>query len=575
MSIRTLLSEAQGIHNQSPVKALEILNRFDIQVCSDANLKIEIYQEYIYNLLNLSKQEQVLDFLEKIHQLLPEVNDRSINMYYHKVRGIIFIERSDFSNGIDEFSIVLDLAHQLDNPELVFVETINIGVVFSKLKKYEQSLQYFHQAEEIAKGKNFDQTELLLNMIASNAETGNIVEAINIGLSLEKKLQESNNIVQQISWCINLGNAYSLQGDYQQAIHYFEKANHLITYTEQEVRYYDVKYQLAVILTKTGKINEAIELLKAAYKIAVEQEELAGQEKGLRQLGECYNLTGEHQLAYKSLHEAFTLHEAIIDESTKDKIARYQATLEVEHKLKEKDQLMMIYARQAEMGQMISAIAHQWRQPLNGLSIILDSIYDAWEFNELNEDSLRHKITSGKEVIFSMNNTIKDFRSFFQEKQQYDIFNIREVIEKSIRFTDYRFRNENIKLEFKIEDNCLLSGSSNQLLQVVLIILNNAFDAYQELDLKHGKVTIHHKVENNFSCLRISDNAGGIPNAIMENIFSMNFSTKSSEKNSGIGLYLAKMIIEHKFKGSIGVDNENEGAVFLIKLPLPPKESLS
>jgi signal transduction histidine kinase len=572
ISMRTLLTEAKEIRNQSPVKALEILKGIDLQTCTDASLKIEIYQEYIYNLLNLSKQEQALDCLEKIRQLIPEVNDRSIYMYYHKIRGIIFIEKGDFSSGLDEFSIVLDLAHQLDKPEMVFVETINIGVVFSKLKKFEQALHYFNQAAEIAEDNDFDKTDLLLNMIASNAETGKIAEAIDIGLYLEKKLQAGNNIFQQISWCINMGNAYSLQEDYEQAVHYFEKANQLIEDTEQEAHYNDVKYQLAVILTKTGKISEAIELLEASYKIALEQEGLANQEKVMRQLGECYNLSGEHELAYKSLQKAFAIHEAIIDESTKEKIARYQATLEVEHKLKEKDQLMMIYARQAEMGQMIAAIAHQWRQPLNGLSVIFDSIYDAWEYNELTEDSLNNKIASGKEVIFSMNNTIKDFRSFFQVKQQYDIFNIREVIEKSIRFTDYRFRNENIKLEFEVKDNCLLSGSSNQLLQVVLIILNNAFDAYQELDIKNGKVKIYHEIENNYSCLRIVDNAGGIPNAIMEEIFTLNFSTKSDEKNSGIGLYLAKMIIEHKFNGSISVDNENEGAVFLIKLPLPSAE---
>ncbi|MCF7912977.1 MAG: hypothetical protein K9M99_10645 [Candidatus Cloacimonetes bacterium] len=569
MSEKALLAEAREIHNQSPVKALEILNRIDLGNCPDAELQADIYREYIYNLMHLGKLEQVLEKLEKLRLLLPELENRSGYVYYHKIKGIVFIEKGDYAAGIEEFCTVLDLAHQSNNPKLIYNETVNIGVVFYNLKKYEQSLQYFSQAKQIAIDNDFDQTDLILNMVASNAEAGKVEEAITIGLDLEEKLHESKNFIQQISCCINLGNAYSLLEDYERAIYYFEKTNQLVENAQQEGRYYDVKYQLACILTKTGKIEEAIDLLKTALFITREGERLADQEKVLRQLAECYYILGDYQIAYDSLHEAFKIHETIIDENTKDKIARYQAILEVEHKLHEKDQLMMIYARQAEMGQMIAAIAHQWRQPLNGLSVILDSIYDAWEFGELNDESLHNKIASGKEVIFSMNNTIRDFRSFFQEKQQYDIFNVREVIEKAVRFTDYRFMNENIKLEFVIKDNCLLSGSSNQLLQVMLIILNNAFDAYQELELKAGKVTIHHEINSNFSCLKICDNAGGIPDGIIENIFNLNFSTKSNNENCGIGLYLAKMIIDHKFMGNISVYNENDGAVFLIKLPLP------
>jgi len=562
-----LITEAKKIRNQSPSKALEILNRIDLSKYPDPHQKIEIYREFIFNLMHLSKMDETLEYLEKIKKLLPEVEDSSDHIYYHKVKGIIHIEKGNFAVGIDEFVKVLDLAHKYNDINIIYNETINIGVLFHNLHKSDQALKYFLQAKKIAEANGIDQSDLLLNLIGSYAEEGYIQEAIEIGLKLEKQFTDGDNLMRHIACLINLGNAYALKQEYDMAIDYFEKGNVLIKESKQEKRYSDVKYQLAVVLERTGKVKEAIPHLKYALESAEEQEKLSDQEKILRVLASCYDKTGDCKLAYGTLKKSYKIHESIMDETTKEKIARYQATLEVQGKLNEKEQLMMIYARQAEMGQMIAAIAHQWRQPLNGLSIILDSIYDAWEFDELDEDSLHTKIASGKEVIFSMNNTIKDFRSFFQEKQEYDIFNVREVIEKSLRFTDYRFINENIKLDFKIKDNCLLSGSSNQLLQVILIILNNAFDAFTGKDKNAAYVSIHQEIKDNFSWIRISDNAGGIKPELIDQIFTLNFSTKSTDENSGIGLYLAKMIIEHKFLGSISVANSNNGAVFIIKIP--------
>lgn len=568
MNNNQLITEAKKIRSQSPTKALEILNRIDLSQYPDPHQKIDIYREFIFNLMHLSKLNDTLVYLEKIKKLLPEVEDSYDHIYYHKIKGIIHVEKGDFSVGIDEFMQVLDQAHKSNDIKVIYNETINIGVLFHNLHKNDQSLKYFLQAKKIAEANGFDQSDLLLNLIGTYAETGDIQQAINLGLKLENQFNNDENLIRKISCLINLGNAYALKQQYDKAIEYLEKANLLISDSQQEKRYSDVKYQLAVVLESSGKVLEAIPYLKFALESAEEQEKLADQERILRLLATCYDKTGDYKLAFDTLKKSYEIHESIMDETTKEKIARYQATLEVQGKLNEKEQLMMIYARQAEMGQMIAAIAHQWRQPLNGLSIILDSIYDAWEFNELDEDSLHNKIASGKEVIFSMNNTIKDFRSFFQEKQEYDIFNVREVIEKSIRFTDYRFLNENIKLDFKIKDNCLLSGSSNQLLQVILIILNNAFDAFAGKDKNAAYVSIHQEIKDNFSWIRISDNAGGIKPELIDQIFSLNFSTKSNDENSGIGLYLAKMIIEHKFLGSISVSNSNNGAVFLIKIPV-------
>jgi signal transduction histidine kinase len=566
-----LLKEAKKLNKKSPLLALEKLSEINLADYPEAIDQIEIAREYIFNYTHLHKYDEVLKWLDVIKKRLPEIEDETQTIYYHKIRGVVHMEKGEYSQGIDALQKALELAHQLKNDQIIYNETINLGVVFYNLQKYQQALEYLNHARKIGEAHNFDRTQLLMNLVAALSETGHLDEAISTGKELEEILKNSDNIIHQISCCVNLGKAHSKSGKLAEAIKYYQKAMDMAKQSDQEPRYYEIKYYLALVNIRSEKYLPAIPLLTDALATARLNHKAADEEKILNRLAYCYHKTGNYEKAYDNMEQAYNISKKINDENMQEKVARYQAKLEVEHNLNEKEQMMLIYSRQAEMGQMISAIAHQWRQPLNALSIILDSIYDAWEFNELSGDSLHTKIASGKELIYSMNNTIKDFRSFFQEKQQYDIFNVREVIEKAVRFTDYRFRDENIKLEFSIKDNCLLSGSSNQLLQVVLIILNNAFDAFANQDIPAPFVSIWHKTENYFSVIRIADNAGGIAPEIIEKIFDSSFSTKNSKENYGIGLYLAKMIIELKFKGNITVTNKNNGAVFTIKIPLPIK----
>jgi C4-dicarboxylate-specific signal transduction histidine kinase len=315
-----------------------------------------------------------------------------------------------------------------------------------------------------------------------------------------------------------------------------------------------------------GRNEESLQYLQTAYEYAERYQNLAGQEKILRETAKVYEELKRYQEAYNSLLQVTIILEKVMEEKTKTSIARYEARLEMEKKLNEKEQLLLLYARQAEMGQMIAAIAHQWRQPLNVLSLILDSIYDAWEFKELDSRSLHDKVASGKEMIASMNTTINEFREFFRAEQLQDAFEIKDVIEQAVRFTDYRFSDHQIKLEYSIKDKCHLRGSSNQLLQVILIILNNAFDAFQDKEVQNPLVTISEKMEDGMSVICISDNAGGIPAEAMQHIFKANYSTKKNADGTGIGLYLAKMIIELKFKGSITAMNNDGGANFTIQI---------
>jgi signal transduction histidine kinase len=572
MTNQELLAQAKQLKKENPQKAIDVLREIDLKSAEEAGFVSQVYCEFVKNYLNLGDFDKVEEYLSEIEKIIPTDNDPKLRLFATEMKGILNIEKGNYKAGIDYFQEAFELAKLTKDMNLLYNETMNIAVVFNNLKKFDKALEYMLYAEKLASQHNFDKSHLLNNLCACYGDAGYLEKAIEKGIELEGYLIELGNKVLLVPCYLNLGNTYGVSGDYGKALEYLNKAEELASITNQSERFYELKFHKAVALTELSRTEEAIPLLEYALDRAVFHGKVENQARYLTALAHCYSIIGDYKNAYEKLEASNTISEKINDDSTNDKIARYQAKLEVEHKLNEKEQLMMIYARQAEMGQMIAAIAHQWRQPITALSIILDSIYDAWEFGELDDKSLQTKITSGKELISSMNNTIRDFRSFFQEKQEYEIFNVREVIEKAVRFTDYRFRQEDIKLEFQVKDNCLLPGSSNQLLQALLIIINNSFDAF--LGVKHHApyVSILHKKEFNTSVIRIADNAGGIPENLIDKIFQLNFSTKKTEDNSGIGLYLAKMIIEVKFKGFISVKNSNNGAVFTIEIPLPPEK---
>ena len=261
-----------------------------------------------------------------------------------------------------------------------------------------------------------------------------------------------------------------------------------------------------------------------------------------------------------------------------DELIKYEKTLneslekkveEEVSKRREQEQLLIQQSKLASMGEMIGNIAHQWRQPLNALGLILQNIKFSYDMEELNDEFMDRSIEKANSITTKMSTTIDDFRNFYKPNKSKELFNLDEVIERTISLVDSSYKNYGIEL---IKNNgnkdIRIFGYEGEFSQVILNLLANAKDALLENNVENKKVIIDVHQENNFINISIKDNAKGIPIEIIDKIFEPYFSTKEEGKGSGIGLYMSKTIIENNMDGKILVNNIENGVEFLIKIKI-------
>jgi CHASE1-domain containing sensor protein/signal transduction histidine kinase len=235
-------------------------------------------------------------------------------------------------------------------------------------------------------------------------------------------------------------------------------------------------------------------------------------------------------------------------------------------KNREKDLLLIQQSRMVMMGEMLRSVAHHWRQPLNALNLILANIKDAYDYGDLNEKTLNEMVTDGNRLAQKMSSTIDDFRNFFQTSEESTRFNLSEAIREALSLMDAAFQNEQIAITLDAPQDVFVTGLFNELSHVLLNVLVNAKDAIKEGG-GHGQIHIGLAPEEGLGVIRVRDNGGGIPADILPKVFEPYFSTK--ENGSGIGLYMARMILE-RMGGRIEARNVEGGAEIVISVPVAP-----
>ena len=232
------------------------------------------------------------------------------------------------------------------------------------------------------------------------------------------------------------------------------------------------------------------------------------------------------------------------------------------------ERILIQQSRLAAMGEMIGNIAHQWRQPLNALGVIIQNIHFSYNNDMLTKEFLDDSMKKGVNLTNMMSKTIDDFRNFFQPNKKKESFSLMKSIENTIDLIDASFKHNNIKVKKETTVDIEVYGFPNEFAQALLNILSNAKDAIIENEIQNGEIRISVFKENDYGCLRLTDNAGGIPKDIIEKIFDPYFTTKHQSQGTGIGLYMSKIIIEQNMQGLVSVHNEKEGASFTVKIPL-------
>ena len=260
-----------------------------------------------------------------------------------------------------------------------------------------------------------------------------------------------------------------------------------------------------------------------------------------------------------------------VNEKTKE-LREINESLEatVQEKIEEliqKDEILTAQSKQAVMGEMISMIAHQWRQPLNTITLQISNI----QLKEMMGEKVSTKeyqtlLENISDSVVYLANTIDDFKTYFHPNKETTTLVIKELIDKAISFIEPRMLRNKVFVEVHGDTETTVSVYVNELIQVILNILNNTIDAYEALDVEKKIIDISVKADEKRVVISIRDEAGGIAKEHIQQIFEPYFSTKG-KNGTGLGLYMSKMIIEKQFNGTIRVVSKNGSTIFSIDIP--------
>ena len=231
-------------------------------------------------------------------------------------------------------------------------------------------------------------------------------------------------------------------------------------------------------------------------------------------------------------------------------------------KNREKDTLLIQQSRLATMGEMMHNVAHQWRQPLSAITLLLQNILDEYDYGELTRDSLSEEVKTARRLADKMSTTIDDFRNFFRPDQRSTVFNLRNSVREALNLVEASFNNNQITVTVAASEDVLVTGFANEFSQVLLNVLTNAKDAILKAGVG-GQVAITVERKDGTGVVRVRDNGGGIPEDVLPKVFDPYFTTK--ESGTGIGLYMSRMIMEH-MHATIEIRNVDGGAEVVLGL---------
>ena len=259
------------------------------------------------------------------------------------------------------------------------------------------------------------------------------------------------------------------------------------------------------------------------------------------------------------------------------------------------ERMMMQQSKLAAMGEMLGAIAHQWRQPLNVVGLIVQRIEDAYARGKLDREYLEETVEKAMSQILHMSKTIDDFRSFYKPDKEKTVFDAMRAVGDVLSLVSAQLAADNIIYRltchthgktFENEADVVfcaekvVEGFRNEFEHAILNLVNNARDAIIEKKARGGIVASERGLlsfdfydANGKVIIKVSDNGGGIPPEAMGSIFDPYFTTKETTKGTGLGLYMSKVIVEDHMQGKLSVDNTEGGVIFTIELPHPERKA--
>ncbi|RXJ60940.1 histidine kinase [Candidatus Marinarcus aquaticus] len=285
---------------------------------------------------------------------------------------------------------------------------------------------------------------------------------------------------------------------------------------------------------------------------------------------------------FKKLHIGL---EDTVDEKTKE-LQKLNENLEKRVKYevdsnRKKDLIMFQQARLASLGEMIANIAHQWRQPLGAILVIIQSFQLKAQMGKLDEEYIEKKAQDAMHLANNMSDTLEDFQNFFKPNKSKEIFSLKECINDSFDLSKYVLEQEKITFSLTLKEEISILGYYNELSHVFLNIISNSKDALSATKENNRQIKVIVKRINEKAKISIYDNGGGILPEVLPKIFEPYYTTKYKSNGTGIGLYMSKQIIEKHMRGSIKCKNVyykidkvfEDCTLFIIEIPIAQKET--
>ena len=275
-----------------------------------------------------------------------------------------------------------------------------------------------------------------------------------------------------------------------------------------------------------------------------------------KRLDRIIKQSDRQQLQVMNLNDELNDYKNNLEEKVKQEIAKRE----------EKEKMLFQQAKLASMGEMMDAIAHQWKQPLNVISAQVVNLMFRYQLNMLDEGCMEKFEQDISLQITHMTDTLNEFRSFFRPTTNLDDFDVKEMIDKVLFLVKDEFIKNNIEIIVNVKQDFTIKGIENEFKHLIINIINNAKDAFIENDVENRQIDINILEVDGVKKVEIIDNAGGIPDSIIDDIFKSNVTTKEEGKGTGIGLYMSSQIAE-KHNGVLKVENVQDGVKFIFELP--------
>jgi signal transduction histidine kinase len=233
---------------------------------------------------------------------------------------------------------------------------------------------------------------------------------------------------------------------------------------------------------------------------------------------------------------------------------------------RENEHLLLMRSRQVAVGDMIGSMAHQWRQPLTAISLLIQDLGECYTYGEFSKEYLDTTVRNAVGMVQNLSHMIDDLRGFFRQDGGAMNFSIEESLERTLAFIESSLRYGNITVERVVEEDLTVSGCPNEFCQVLLTIIGYFKRVFRERETVEPVLRIRAFREGDRAVVTIRENSGGIPESLAHRISRPDFSSGDEENVTALGLYLARTIVEREMGGRMTVATEEGGACFRIEI---------